>query len=1616
MGEVHYSRIPADEWRSEVQKMKAGGVTIIATYVFWNHIEEEEGVFRWDGQRSLRNFLEICKQEEIPVVLRLGPFCHGEVRNGGIPEWMWKKTPSVSPYRGSEVREGKSQGPIKLRSTDPRFLYFAERLYRQIFTQVQGLQWKDGGPVIAAQFDNEYRGSGDYLMALKKIALSIGFDLPFYTRTGWPELSKPVPFGEMLPLYGDYADGFWDKEVKECVGSYYKAFNFRTPSNSADGGENMGALDGAPQGKQPSSKPSLVSPTPLTPPSGGAGGGLGAGGGHYPYFTCELGGGMATAYHRRPFIYPEDAYSMALVKLGSGSNLLGYYMYHGGTNPVGKLNTLNEVQTSPGTANNDLPVCTYDFQAPLGEFGQTYPQYFMLRPLHLFMQDYGELLAPMEATFPAKQDLKKGEDTGLRWAVRSREGQAFVFVNNYERLQNLSAKKNIALEACGVKFPKLTIPAGCMAVFPVNVDGIRYATAQLVAKRNGRIYLMQIPGIPATISMQNGKTLKNVKPKGEASPVYDNLYLLTQNDAQRLFFTGNTYEDIGLEATVVKLKEAGALRTIKKGRARVAEAPSEADWEQAAVYRISVPTEAITQYRRLLSIAYRGDCARLYAGGQLIADNFYYGRPFLYGLWRLPEGCSELELRVLPLQPEAPVYLPREADRTAGECVKKVGITAPAQQVISLEGTWDFRMDNSASVSVPDGYDDEVTLPGSMLTNGKGNPVSVKTQWTGSLYDSSFYFNPYMEKYRKETPSKTPSGSPYRGSERSGEPSQMKFPFFLTPERHYVGAAWYHRSVYVPKSWSKQSITLFLERPHIETTVFVNGKEVGHQMSLSTPHCYDVTSYLWLGEKNDISIRVYNGIENVCVGQDSHSVTDQTQGNWNGIVGRMELQAQPVIWRKRVVTHPQDGTVDVLINDTTIRLSIGEEVKMWDEFNPHLYTRVVNYRGIDIPVTFGFREITAQGRQLMLNGRPLFLRGTVGNCCFPETGYPPTEESEWLRIFRKCKEYGLNHMRFHSYCPPEAAFAAADKVGIYLQAEGPSWPNHGVKLRRGMKIDQYLLEESKRIIDAYGHHPSFVMMAAGNEPAGDWVSYCNDWVKEMKQYDPTKIYAGASVGGGWAWDSGSEYHVKGGARGLDEWNRRAPSSNDDYYSGIEFPRNYKDTIPNNTPIVTHEKGQWCAFPDFNEIAQYTGAYKARNFEIFRDLLRDNGMGEMGAKFLHASGMLQRLCYKYEIERNLRTKDYAGFQLLGLNDYSGQGTALVGVLNVFWREKGYCTSRDWTEFCDTLVPLARLPKFVYTNDEELRVPIEVYYAGRSQLNDVPVSYTLSTNGEEKINTTLGQQTVPVGKCTSVGEVVYPLQDIQVPAKFTLTVRVGNNSNHWDFWVYLPPKLGGDRGLNKHSEKKGIDACSDPQPPNLGGLYIADSLSSEALQVLAKGGTVLLTAAGRVTLGSDVKQNYLPVFWNTSWFKMRPPHTTGAYIDTKHPLFKYDFPTDDWANLNWWELLNKAQVMNLMELPKNYQSPIQPIDTWHVSRKLGMLIEAHVGKGRLLMTTMDISNNLEHRPVARQMRQSILRYMQSPDFQPAITLSVEQIQHFFTKQAPPVNMFTNDSPDELKPKIK
>lgn len=926
------------------------------------------------------------------------------------------------------------------------------------------------------------------------------------------------------------------------------------------------------------------------------------------------------------------------------------------------------------------------------------------------------------------------------------------------------------------------------------------------------------------------------------------------------------------------------------------------------------------------------------------------------------------------------------------------------RQRISLAGEWKFGQDKKETI----------LLPGSMPERHKGEIVSAKTKWIGSIYDSSYYYNPYMAKYR-----------------RSGN---IKIPFFLTPEYHYVGKAWYSRTIEIPKGWKKRTIHLYLERPHIVTTLWVNGKEVGTRNSLCVAHEYDITDFVKTGT-NELSICVDNNPKLVCVGNDSHSVTDQTQGCWNGIVGKMELIAMPKKHIERLEVFPNVKKKSILVrlygaklrlSEAKLQISVEEpratenkqisskttqlsdstfeiqsnDLKNWDEFHPNLYKLTITFKnGDEVSTTFGMREIEVKGKSIYLNGNKIQLRGTVENCCFPKTGYASMDLDEWMRIFKKCKEYGLNHMRFHSYCPPEVAFEAADIVGFYLQPEGPSWPNHGVSLGRGEYIDTYLMDETKRMTEAYGNHPSFTMLACGNEPRGNWVQWVSNFVDYWKATDSRRIYTGASVGGGWQWQPKSQYHVKAGGRGLN-WDRSQPNASDDYSKAISsfYDKATHTNFTINEPFVAHEMGQWCAFPDFNEISQYTGVYKPKNFEIFRDILNNNHMGNLDRKFLMASGKLQTLCYKYEIERLFRTPDYAGFQLLALNDYSGQGTALEGVLNVFFKEKGYCTAKDFTEFCAPTVILAIMPKFTFENNEKLVIPVEVNNyvdasAHSSSEGKGEVSYSISdSKGKEITNGELPVKEIINGGITKIGTINESLEGINTPAKLTLTLRMGKITNHYDFWVY------------NHNT-----TISDSK-----SVYMTDTLDNKALETLRKGGKVLITAAGKIRYGKDIVQHYLPVFWNTSWFKMRPPHSTGAYIRNEHPVFN-NFPTDDWTNLNWWELTNKQQVMQFTEFPADFQPIVQSIDTWFLSRKIGMLFEAKVLGGKLMMTTIDITSNLDKRIVARQLRKSILEYMEGNAFEPQLEIDINLIRNLFEKDAPKINMFTNESPDELKPKI-
>ncbi|WP_206684030.1 exo-beta-1,4-galactosidase [Pontibacter beigongshangensis] len=936
---------------------------------------------------------------------------------------------------------------------------------------------------------------------------------------------------------------------------------------------------------------------------------------------------------------------------------------------------------------------------------------------------------------------------------------------------------------------------------------------------------------------------------------------------------------------------------------------------------------------------------------------------------------------------------------------------------ISLAGEWQFEADPADQGMKEKWFartlHDKIKLPGSMAENLKGDDISLSTRWTASIYDSSWFYNPRMAKFR--------------------QPGNIKVPFWLTPAKHYVGPAWYRKDVTIPANWKGRRVVLELERVHIASRLWVNEVEVGQQNSLVAPHTYDLTSHLTPG-KHTLTLRIDNTLTPaVNVGTNSHSVADHTQGNWNGVVGNMQLSAGAKVYVEEVQVYPdlKSKTAHVKLTlrnstgkqvagklalvarsfnsdrshevnpkptkvqlpngDTTLDLELpmGDNMQTWDEFNPALYRLTVSFDGKgdlddERQVQFGMREISTQGTRILVNGKPVFLRGTLHNCEFPLTGYPAMDVAAWERIFKVAKAHGLNHIRFHSWSPPEAAFIAADKTGFYLQPEGPTWPNHSTSLGDGKPIDQYVYEETNRIARHFGNYASFTMLAAGNEPrGGKQAQYLAQFIKYWQEKDNRRIYTGASVAMSWPLVPENEFMVKSGPRGLD-WPNSRPETLTDYLPKIQ---DFK------VPYVTHEMGQWCAFPNFKEIQKYTGVYKARNFEAFQEDLEDRGMGDQAEAFLMSSGKLQALCYKHEIEKSLRTPGLGGFQLLGLQDFPGQGTALVGVVDAFWDSKGYISPEAFSRFCNATVPLSRMPKFVYSSNETMEAAIELYHFGEADLQDAVLQWTVKDEKGKTVGSgSLPAQTYARGTNTHAGKITFALASINEASQLNLEVRVLNTDfvNDWNFWVY-PATL----------------------PEVKADVYYTTVLDKQAEQVLQKGGKVFLNAAGKVVKGKEVEMYHTPVFWNTSWFKMRPPHTTGSLINPTHPAFAH-FPTDDFTDLQWWEIVNRAQVMHLEDFPKDFRPLVQPIDTWFMNRKLGLIFEAQVGQGKLMVSSTDLGGDMKDRPVARQLYHSLLQYMASEQFQPKDALDIALVRDLFqTPSREQWSAYTKDSPDELKP---
>jgi glycosyl hydrolase family 2 len=926
----------------------------------------------------------------------------------------------------------------------------------------------------------------------------------------------------------------------------------------------------------------------------------------------------------------------------------------------------------------------------------------------------------------------------------------------------------------------------------------------------------------------------------------------------------------------------------------------------------------------------------------------------------------------------------------------------PIQNTIDLSGTWRFQIDSLDKGIEQQWFSrkltDAISLPGSMTTNGKGNDIDTHTPWIGNIIDSSWFYKPEYAAYRKK--------------------GNIKIPFWLQPVKYYKGAAWYQKTINIPAAWKSKHLELFIERSHWETTVWIDGKEIGMQNSLGTPHVFNLTNALTPGA-HQITVRIDNRVKGFDVGQNSHSISDHTQSNWNGMVGKLALTARSAPYIQDVQLYPDIKARDVLVkitignstgkplkanlqlfatsphamaeklkplakdievtgDSTTIemRYAMGANPLLWDEFQPNLYAMKVQLQQgtnkDEKQIQFGMRTFEARGTQFTINGQLTFLRGTLECAIFPKTGYPPTDINSWMHIFKVARSFGLNHLRFHSWTPPAAAFDAADRMGFYLQIECSSWANQGATIGDGKPLDQYMYEESERVVKAYGNHPSFCMMVYGNEPSGkNHVKYLTDFVAYWKNKDPRRLY---TTGAGWPVIDKQDYNSTPDPR-IQQWgdglksiiNGQPPKADYDWRTIISKWQH---------PTVSHEIGQWCVYPDFKEIQQYTGVLKAKNFEIFRDKLNNHGMGRLADSFLLASGKLQVLCYKADIEAALRTPGFGGFQLLDLHDFPGQGTALVGVLNPFWEEKGYVTGKAYSRFCNAVVSLARLPKMTYLNNEELSVPVEVAQFGATTLNNVTPAWLIKNEaGKILFQGQLPTTNIPLGNGIRLGTITQSLQTVTRPERLTLTVSIGKYENSWDVFVY-PASL----------------------PEKSPDILVTQQMDAKTWETLENGGKVLLTLKKGSLMpdkGGNIAIGFSSIFWNTAWTNNQPPVTLGILCNPAHPALN-EFPTQYHSNWQWWDAMSHSSAIQLDSLAKGLQPIVRVIDDWVTARPLGLIVECKVGKGTLLLSGIDLLTDQDKRPEARQLLYSLKRYMTGGAFKPATSVSAAKLRSLLSGQ--------------------
>lgn len=894
--------------------------------------------------------------------------------------------------------------------------------------------------------------------------------------------------------------------------------------------------------------------------------------------------------------------------------------------------------------------------------------------------------------------------------------------------------------------------------------------------------------------------------------------------------------------------------------------------------------------------------------------------------------------------------------------ISLVCVSKAQTQKIDLSGEW-YYMLRKAPVEIP--AEGRLSLPGTLDSNGIGIPV-----------------------------------------EESDETSR------LSRRVTFSGEASFTKNILIPSSWEGKSIELFIERSK-PSSVEIDGVNAGHSSRISSPQRYDLTTLITPGS-HEIKITV-NNLDSIpaTVRNNSHACTESTQTNWTGILGKFELWAKnPLhIVKANVYPTPRNGNVTILItlsrpatgeeridastpftsaqektdsaSTITLKLPLGDN-PLWSEWHPHIipiHVRLIDKDGdvIDeVKLSTGFRNISATGQGFTVNGNPAFLRGTTDACVFPLTAHTPMDYKDWESYFMTLKEYGINHVRFHSWCPPEECFNAADSIGMYLQPELPIWGEIDSDQEFLLK---FLREEAEGIFREYSHHPSFSFFAIGNELWGD-LNLMRTFLNRARELDPgilvtygSNIYLGMNghiegedylVATRTEKTDDSSKHVRGSFAYADVANGGLINSS---YPASQY--NYSGAISTTpVPVVAHEVGQYQSYPDFRQIMKYTGTLRPDNLKEFAKKAAEAGTARKALKYHNASGQWATRLYRAETEMSLRTPGLGGFQLMALQDYPGQGTALVGLLDPFMDSKGFISPEKWRESCGETTILAEFPKFCFTSGEQAHIPVKIAnYSGKT-LNNPQIDYdsgfmsgTIDSNGEQGLS-----------EC---GTIHLEMPEIEMPHKFVLNLSgsVDSISNSYDFWVF--PKI----------------------TPGSGEVIVTDNLES-ALSYLSQGESVILcpdsATVSRTTLGPLFQTD----FWNYRMFRSicdniqhpASPGTLGLLINYTHPALRL-FPTFFHTDWQWFSIISNSRPLIIDRLPKDIDPIVEVIDNVDRNYRTSLMLECLVGKGKLMIISADLSR-LRESPEGRWFLASAEQYMASKQCKPDLFLEPRQVRNLLT----------------------